>query len=105
MYHLGVPTTRALSLVVSASQQVARQWFSADNANPKVTVDDPRIAHYPLAQRKEIVKEVNSQPNAVIAEHTAIACRVAPSFIRGMHAACRFYFEVYLVFSLCFCDV
>lgn len=85
MFHLGVSTTRALSLVVSGSQQVARAWFSPDKSRPNITVNDPRIAHYSLAQRKEIVKEVNGQPNAMIAEHTAIACRVAPSFIRGSY--------------------
>jgi uncharacterized protein YdiU (UPF0061 family) len=84
MFHLGVPTTRALSLVVSGSEKVARPWFSPDDSRPQVTLDDPRIAHYSLAQRKEILREVNGQPNAMIAESTAIACRVAPSFIRGI---------------------
>ena len=83
MFHLGVSTTRALSLVISSSEQVARPWFTSDPSRPKITLDDPRIAHYSLAQRKEIITEVNGQPNAMIAESTAIACRVAPSFIRG----------------------
>ena len=83
MFPLGVSTTRALSLVVSGSEQVARPWFSEDGAKPKISLADPRIAHYSLEQRKEIVKEVNGQPDAMIAESTAIACRVAPSFIRG----------------------
>ena len=85
MFHLGVSTTRALSLTVSSSQQVGRPWFTPDDSRPPITVADPRIAHYPLVQRKEIVKEVNGQPNAMIAEYTAIACRVAPSFIRGSY--------------------
>lgn len=85
MHHLGVSTTRALSLVVSGSEQVARPWFTKDSARPRITLSDPRIAHYSLAQRKEILREVNGQPDAMIAESTAIACRVAPSFIRVGH--------------------
>ena len=83
MHHLGVSTTRGLSLIVSQSEQVRRPWFQPDATKPKITLDDPRLRQYTLEQRKEIVKEVNGQPNAMVAEHVAIACRVAPSFIRG----------------------
>ena len=91
MYNLGVPTTRALSLIVSTTEQVARPWFTSSALRQQISIDDPRIAHYPLAQRKEIVKEVNGQPNAMIEEHTAIACRVAPSFIRGIYSLCSLF--------------
>lgn len=84
MHHLGVSTTRGLSLVVSSSEKVMRPWYSSgDGARSNITANDPRIAHYSPEERKQIVKEVNGQPNAMIAEHTAMACRVSPSFIRG----------------------
>jgi uncharacterized protein YdiU (UPF0061 family) len=83
LFHLGVSTTRGLSLTVSSTQQVQRPWFKPDQNRPQITLNDPRIAHYSVDERKAIVREVNSQPNAMISENIAMACRVAPSFIRG----------------------
>ena len=61
MYHLGVPTTRALSLVVSQTEKVQRVWYSQDVCNP------------------------TRGPNVLIQEPTAITCRVSPSFLRVGH--------------------
>lgn len=60
MYHLGVPTTRALFLVASGSEYVHRAWYP-DNMNKQKY-------EYP--------------PNMTIQERCAITCRAAPSFLR-----------------------
>ncbi len=58
MHHLGVSTTRAISLVISDGEQVSRPWYSETKddtddveAEAEPTVDDPRIAHLPMAVR------------------------------------------------------
>lgn len=84
LHHLGVPTTRGLSLAVSTTEQVSRPWFRP-GGRPRLTIDDPRIMHYSLSDRKEILREINGQPDVLIAENVAIACRVAPSFLRVGH--------------------
>ncbi len=56
MYALGVPTSRSLSLFVSASEQVQRPWYS----------DDSR----------------SKDPDMMVSEYVAISTRVAPSFLR-----------------------
>ena len=83
LHSLGVSTTRGLSLIVSGRETADRPWFTA--TMQRIDVTDRRIAHLPLHQRKAIVKEVNSQPNAMISEHVAMACRVSPSFVRVGH--------------------
>jgi len=55
MHHLGVPTTRALSLVASQSESVRRPWY---NGRDKALVSS---------------------------EKCAITCRVSPSFLRVGH--------------------
>lgn len=62
MHHLRVPTTRALSLVVSQSETVQRAWYSASG---------------PFGGAR--------RPNAIIEEKTAITCRASPSFLRVGH--------------------
>jgi serine/tyrosine/threonine adenylyltransferase len=105
-HHLGVSTTRALSLVVSETELVNRPWYSeadsasssSSNANlsrrsshPRRTLpslDDPRLAQYSLEDRKRIVAQLRQQkddPNVMIREPTAITCRVSPSFVRIGH--------------------
>jgi len=60
MHHLGVETTRALSLVVSeGGDRVQRQWYSSRNRS--------------------------SDPDRMILETCAITTRVAPSFLRIGH--------------------
>ena len=56
MYALGIPTSRSLSLYVSASQKVKRPWYS-QNAHTR-------------------------DPDMMVDEAVAISTRVAPSFIR-----------------------
>ena len=53
MHHLGVRTTRALSLVVSGKEKVVRPWFSGETP----TVDDPRIVHLPLQTRERLIRQ------------------------------------------------
>jgi uncharacterized protein YdiU (UPF0061 family) len=82
MFHLGVETTRAISLIMSQSSFVSRPWFSGAN---KVDINDPRLQMYPLEVKKQIVKEVSGEPDIMVKEPIAICCRVAPSFIRVGH--------------------
>jgi uncharacterized protein YdiU (UPF0061 family) len=110
MFHLGVPTTRGLSLIMSETETVQRPWYSDRNASvvedieddgkgpltpaivKRLTVDHPRLAHIPLAKRQSVidmlreqVEEQSTEPDVMQTEAAAIACRVAPSFIRVGH--------------------
>jgi serine/tyrosine/threonine adenylyltransferase len=89
MHHLGVATTRALSLVVSGTETMQRPWY-ADNSRISIpSLDDPRLSQYPLQQRKEILERLRqtqkADPNILITEKAAITCRVASSFTRIGH--------------------
>jgi uncharacterized protein YdiU (UPF0061 family) len=83
MYHLNVSTTRALSLIMSLSEKVERPWFSKEHKG--LQMDDPRIQHLALQQRKEMVKGYQAQPNELILENVAMTCRASPSYIRIGH--------------------
>ena len=83
MYHLNVSTTRALSLIMSLSEKVERPWFSKGHKG--LQIDDPRIQHLALKQRKEMVKGYQAQPNELILENVAMTCRASPSYIRIGH--------------------
>jgi len=91
MYHLGVDTTRALSLVVSEGGDVSqRPWYSDRNIKgPLPDMDDPSLASYSLEQRKQIISQLNAQsksdPDMMIEETNAITCRVSKSFSRVGH--------------------
>jgi len=92
MHFLGVPTTRALSLVKSNQETVRRPWYSAagEESPAFVTEDDPRLAHFPPAMRKQLAAQLNSrakgsEPDVAILESAAITTRVAPSFLRVGH--------------------
>ena len=50
MYHLGISTTRALSLIVSDSARIERPWFP----QKRLTLDEPRLRNYPPEFRKEV---------------------------------------------------
>lgn len=82
MYYLGVETTRALSLIASKTGKIERPWFSPDK---QISLNDPRLKDYPIEYRREVLKYANSQPDVLIQEIMAIACRVAPSFLRVGH--------------------
>jgi uncharacterized protein YdiU (UPF0061 family) len=56
MYYLGVPTSRALCLFVSATETVQRPWYGKGS--------------------------LSEDPDRLVTEPTAITTRVAPSFIR-----------------------
>ena len=88
MHYLGIPTTRALSLVVSEKDKLQRPWYSEDAKLRLPGLDDPRLASYSLEERKEIIEQLRNQkadPNILITEKAAITCRVAPSFSRIGH--------------------
>lgn len=91
MYHLGIETTRALSLIVSEDGDTStRPWYSQSNQKSNIpTMDDPRLQKYSIEQRKQIISQLNAQskndPDIMIEEPNAITCRVAPSFLRIGH--------------------
>jgi len=88
MHALGIGTTRALSLVVSTSDQVGRPWYSPQAQLALPAEDDPRLAEYTPAERKQILAQLRTQkadPNVMVSEPCAIACRVSPSFVRIGH--------------------
>ena len=89
MHWLGVPTTRALSLVVSENgDTVNRPWYSDDATLQVPTMDDPRLENYSDEQKREVIQRLRNQksdPNRMITEPCAITCRVAPSFMRIGH--------------------
>mmetsp|Transcript_140584 Transcript_140584/g.244738 ORF Transcript_140584/g.244738 Transcript_140584/m.244738 type:complete len:609 (+) Transcript_140584:280-2106(+) len=88
MHHMGVQTTRALSLVMSHGESISRPWYSNEN-KPKVpAMDDPRLAQYPPELRKALLAQVIDQyrqPDRMVQETCAITTRVAPSFFRVGH--------------------
>jgi len=77
MHHLGVPTTRALSLTASASEHVSRPWYTKHDSSSATTLnegdgpdDAPTMKH-----GGDVMKE----------EQCAMTARVSPSFIRVGH--------------------
>eukprot|EP00613_Pedinella_sp_CCMP2098_P074721 CAMPEP_0171921924 /NCGR_PEP_ID=MMETSP0993-20121228/20702_1 /TAXON_ID=483369 /ORGANISM="non described non described, Strain CCMP2098" /LENGTH=783 /DNA_ID=CAMNT_0012559467 /DNA_START=122 /DNA_END=2473 /DNA_ORIENTATION=+ len=92
MHALGVPTTRALSLVQSQTEVARRAWYSGkkpEESSLGVTLDDPRLARFPMEQRrtllKQLAQEKASEPDKVVMEPCAITCRASPSFTRIGH--------------------
>jgi hypothetical protein len=96
MDRLGVPTTRALCLVVSdgpGGDTSRRPWYSAGekkgNNNSIPDVDDPRLARFDMARRREIISQLmastRSDPDVLVEERCAITTRVSPSFVRIGH--------------------
>ena len=92
MFHLGVDTTRALSLVVSEGGDVVRRpWYDEkkeEKPSPKITMDDPRLAKFPDDVKRQIINQARNQkrdPDVMIVESCAITTRVAPSFTRIGH--------------------
>jgi len=91
MHALNISTTRALSLVMSQGNDVARRpWYNPEN-NPEVqqiSMDDPRLARFPEEVRKQIIRQAATQmrdPDMMVVETCAITTRVAPSFTRIGH--------------------
>jgi uncharacterized protein YdiU (UPF0061 family) len=91
MHHLGISTTRALSLVVSPINTSRRPWYSPQNTKqiPDI-MNDPRFVNkYSKEQLKHILAQINAQtkndPDMLVEEPNAITCRVSPSFVRVGH--------------------
>eukprot|EP00008_Paramoeba_atlantica_P002732 CAMPEP_0201482438 /NCGR_PEP_ID=MMETSP0151_2-20130828/6728_1 /ASSEMBLY_ACC=CAM_ASM_000257 /TAXON_ID=200890 /ORGANISM="Paramoeba atlantica, Strain 621/1 / CCAP 1560/9" /LENGTH=610 /DNA_ID=CAMNT_0047865153 /DNA_START=89 /DNA_END=1921 /DNA_ORIENTATION=+ len=78
MHHLGIPTTRAISLVVSNEEVIQRAWYSGKK-NAMAAFE----RMHPL-QRMMFFQALRD-PDVVIEEKAAISCRVAPSFMRVGH--------------------
>lgn len=72
MFHLGVPTTRALSLVISQSEKVHRESYKG-TGNPTCSLKSGTCS-----KQKPHEKESNEN-------QTAIVCRVSESLIRVGH--------------------
>jgi uncharacterized protein YdiU (UPF0061 family) len=93
MHNLNVSTTRALSLVVSEGGDVVRRpWYKPEDAitggRDKISMDDPRLARFDEATRRQIIRQAASQqrdPDVMVVEACAITTRVAPSFTRIGH--------------------
>lgn len=90
MHHLGIQTTRALSLIVSENGNTSqRPWYSDNNKKSIPDINDPRLVQYSMEQRKQLIAQLNAQtrndPDIMIEEPNAITCRVAPSFVRIGH--------------------
>ena len=92
MHNLGIRTTRALSLVVSdgpGGDTSMRPWYSEGSQRELPSMDDPRLAQYSDAQKKQILSQLRVQardnPDIMIEEPCAITCRVSPSFVRVGH--------------------
>lgn len=93
MHALGIATTRALSLVVSDRDVVARPWYREAEVGTAAArlpqMDDPRLAAYPPEKRREILRQsrrqYKSDPDVMQQEPAAITCRVATSFTRIGH--------------------
>lgn len=88
MHHLGVATTRALSLVVSEKDTANRPWYTDDAVLQLPTLDDPRLAKFSEEEKQKALAQLRtskSDPNVMIQEPCAITCRVASSFTRVGH--------------------
>lgn len=95
MHHLGIGTTRALSVVVSdgpMGDTSRRPWYSdgaKKGGNDLPKMDDPRLAQYSIEKRREIIAQLAAQrksdPDTLVEERCAITTRVAPSFVRIGH--------------------
>jgi len=93
MHAMGVETTRALSLVVSAEETVNRPWYEQNKQRP--AVDEalllrvaPQLASAPPEMKRMAIAELKGQlrnPDKMQEEKCAITCRVAPSFLRVGH--------------------
>lgn len=94
MHHLGISTTRALSLIVSDGPDgdtSARPWYSdgASNSRAVPTMDDPRLSQYDDKRKREIINQIavqsKSDPDVMREEKCAITTRVSSSFVRIGH--------------------
>jgi uncharacterized protein YdiU (UPF0061 family) len=73
MHHLGVPTTRALS-VVGTGQEVRRPWYGVTSGGLMNGMPGYAEQNYRAGQA--------FSPDVMLREPGAVLCRVAPSFLR-----------------------
>ena len=74
MHNLGVPTTRALSLIAH-DEEIERPWYDATSENPEQGTSPEVMAASPEGHA----------PFRMQTETGAIMCRVSPSFLRVGH--------------------
>jgi uncharacterized protein YdiU (UPF0061 family) len=97
MHHLGVPTTRALSLVASQDEYIPRAWYRKDEVQEAKEDAEEEAKHGFGSLESFDYKRFDSEnkstrphtPNMMYHERCAITCRVAPSFIRVGHFEVR----------------
>ena len=97
LHHLGIPTTRALCLIVSQTETVQRPWYKTDDSQNALSDDtlwtniikmNPELASADDTMKKTVLRYVRGQdrdPSRMIEEKCAISTRVAPSFLRVGH--------------------
>jgi hypothetical protein len=94
MHHLGVPTTRALSLVASNDEYIPRAWYRKDEEEQEGAKEGAECSDVEAFDFKQFDYESKSvprphTPNVMHHERCAITCRVAPSFVRVGHFEVR----------------
>jgi uncharacterized protein YdiU (UPF0061 family) len=88
MFHLGVSTTRALSLTVSGTETVKRPWYNPQNVRSLPPDAERQLAAMPADYRQYLMAQIKAQlqqPNEMVTNPAAMTCRVSPSFIRVGH--------------------
>jgi len=105
MHHLGVETTRAVSLVASGTESAMRPWYSGSSMSDETNLEsilkrllkDQRgleLEELPDGVRAQLREQLRVQfeqqrgsrdPNMMQQESVAIACRAAKSFVRVGH--------------------
>eukprot|EP00598_Pedospumella_elongata_P016668 CAMPEP_0185012544 /NCGR_PEP_ID=MMETSP1098-20130426/98356_1 /TAXON_ID=89044 /ORGANISM="Spumella elongata, Strain CCAP 955/1" /LENGTH=1084 /DNA_ID=CAMNT_0027541607 /DNA_START=122 /DNA_END=3379 /DNA_ORIENTATION=- len=88
MYHLGVPTTRALSLI-GTGMEIARPWYAATSTcnnytPPQSTINNSSIPHTaPTSSNATCVTPLRKfAPDYLLREPGVVLCRVSRSFLR-----------------------
>lgn len=84
MFRLGVPTTRAVSLVTSETLHIKRPWYKSEGPDFK---NDPRWNALPQQLQRILMSQMR-QPNVMQNHRTAITVRAAPSFLRVGQVEC-----------------
>ena len=77
MHHLGVPTTRALSIIETRAE-VRRPWYDVTGTARQREISDSGSGN----GTGEVLKSERYSPNVLLREKGAIICRVSPSFLR-----------------------
>lgn len=82
MHHLGISTTRAISLIMSEEEKVKRPWYSESKRHmPDLDLDTNLPPHFAQMLRAQFFAN-STEPDVMVSNPAAITCRVAASFIR-----------------------